>query len=319
MQGIHHAESPDKPRRPAPPGWPLMAAPPDWPPPGGPLPGDEPTMELPIIAALAEEPAEPASEPVAGVPGRRWLIGAGVAAVALLLTGATVIVVSRDTSDGGQWAPPAAAAAAAENVQPVAENHTATAARDGRTEAGFDLLDGAAKVSLRAADLGDDLYRISTPAGDPGVPRVEEQDGRVRLRLGNRADAVDIALSTRVRWDLRVAGGAELSTIDLTGGRIGGVDLTGGATRINLTLPRPDGTLNVRMTGGVNLFDVRTTGGVPVRVRVGSGAAQVTLDGRRHQGVAAGSLFTPELWAEADNRIDVDAAAGMATLTVAPY
>ena len=306
MQGIHHAESPEKPQPKAPPEWPLLAAPPpDWPAPGTPLPGDEPTIELPIIGPPVAAPPEP----VAGAPGKRWLVGAGVAAVALLLTGAAVIVVGRGDTDGGEWAPPAAAAAA----------HTATAGLAGRTEAGFDLLDGAGKVSLHAADLGGDLYRISTPQGGPAVPRVEEQGGRVQLRLGHQADAVDIALSTRVRWDLRVAGGADSSTIDLTGARVGGVDLTGGATRINLTLPRPDGTLTVLMSGGVNLFDVRSAGGVPVRVRVGSGAARVTLDGEQHQGVAAGSLFTPLLWAEAVNRVDVDATAGMATLTVAPY
>jgi hypothetical protein len=151
------------------------------------------------------------------------------------------------------------------------------------------------------------------------VPRTDQRDGRVRLRLDGDARAVDITLSAAVRWDLRVAGGAVLSTIDLGAGRVGGVDLTGGASRIALTLPRPDGTLTVRMSGGVNLFDVRTAGRTPVRVRVGSGAGQVVLNGRAHAGVAAGRTFTPAAWGEAVDRIDVDAAAGMSSLTVAPY
>jgi len=383
MQGIHDAESADG----------SGAPPPDWPEPGTPLPGDEPTIELPAItdarnngtttpslaqAALSMVLAQNATEPhpyhsdedysvVPGFgyapdfeyapdeslsfspspdtawsdtepptaewhspvspaaveaptpalapapPGRRWLVGAGIAAAALLLTGTTVVVLSRDgatpAGNTGNWAPPAAAAA----------SNTATAALDGRTIAGFDLIDGAKNVTLRAADLGDTLYRISTPEGSNVQPRADEQDGRIRLRLDGDVESLDVTLNASVLWDLRVAGGAELSTIDLSAGRVGGVDLTGGASRINLTLPKPNGTLNVRMSGGVSLFDVRTTGEVPVRVRVGSGAGQVTLDGLLHSGVAAGHTFTPDRWGETVNRVDVDASAGMSAMTVAPY
>jgi hypothetical protein len=139
------------------------------------------------------------------------------------------------------------------------------------------------------------------------------------LRLDGDAQAVDIALNETVKWDLRVSGGTAQSSIDLSGARVGEVDLAGGASRINLTLPRPDGTLSVRMSGGVSLFDVRTAGGAPVRVRIGGGAGQVTLGGRSHPGVAAGRTFTPPSWDAAADRVDVDAAAGMSALTVAAY
>jgi hypothetical protein len=69
----------------------------------------------------------------------------------------------------------------------------------------------------------------------------------------------------------------------------------------------------------VNRFDVHTARQVPVRVRVGSGAGRVVLDGLSHNGVAAGALFTPDRWAAAASRIDVDAVAGMSALTVATY
>jgi hypothetical protein len=332
------------------------APPPDWPQPGTPLPGEEPTVELPVVteAMLASRPVRripalerrgprPAAAPVpatalddllthsddpgrpdpaaadaraAAEPGHRWMVGAGIAAAALLLTGTTVVLLSRDNGPGAAgpsgWSPPVAAA-------PAPPPHTATAALNGRTDAGFDLVDGARHVTVRAADLGDSLYRISTPEADPVVPRAEEQDGRVRLSLDGDAQSVDIALNAAVRWDLRVAGGAELSTIDLSAGRVGGVELTGGASRIELSLPRPAGTLSVRMSGGVSLFDVRTTGRTPVRVRVGRGAGQVTLNGQHHAGVAAGETFTPAAWGAAVDRVDVDAAAGMSALTVAPY
>jgi hypothetical protein len=280
---------------------------------GEPSPGGEQSaMDPARIGDAAGSDSVGGAEPAQ--PGRGWLVGAGIAAAALLLTGAAVVALSRNGDPGTNpsgWSPPVAAA-------PVAP-HLATAARDGRTSAGFDLIDGAERVTLRAADLGDTLYRVTTPETGAAMPRADEQDGRVRLRLDGDAESVDITLNAAVRWDLRIAGGAELSTIDLSAGRVGGVDLTGGASRIALTLPRPDGTLSVRMSGGVSLFDVRTTERTPVRVRVGQGAGQVTLDGQRHAGVSAGRTFTPASWAAAVDRVDVDAAAGMSALTVAPY
>ncbi|WP_433717796.1 hypothetical protein ACQP2Y_26835 [Actinoplanes sp. CA-051413] len=290
--------------------------------PVGPTPSAPPSDGVRLDDGGGEEQHSPAAlaggHPVSGgepaQPGRGWLVGAGIAAAALLLTGAAVVALSRDGDPGATpsgWSPPVAAAPSAP--------HLATAARDGRTSAGFDLIDGAERVTLRAADLGDTLYRITTPDAGAVVPRTDEQDGRVRLRLDGDAESVDITLNAAVRWDLRIAGGAQVSTIDLSAGRVGGVDLTGGASRIALTLPRPDGTLSVRMSGGVSLFDVHTAERTPVRVRVGRGAGQVTLDGQRHAGVAAGQTFTPASWAAAVDRVDVDAAAGMSSLTVAPY
>jgi hypothetical protein len=262
-------------------------------------------------AAGPAQPLEAAAGPDSGTdgPGRRWMVGAGIAAAALLLTGATVVALTRGGEPANPgWTPPVAAAA-----------HTVSGALDGRTDAGFDLVDGARRVTVRAADLGDRLYRITTPEGGAAVPRAEERDGRVRLRLDGDAQAVEIVLNAAVRWDLRFDGGAGSSTIDLSGGRVGGVALSGGADRIDLTLPRPDGTLGVRMSGGVSLFDLRTAERTPVRVRVGRGAGQVTLDGQNHSGVAAGQTFTPAGWAAAVDRVDVDAVAGMSALTVAPY
>jgi hypothetical protein len=267
---------------------------------------DEPTDELPIIV--------PSNAPAPG--GRRALLIAAIVGV-VLLAGAVVALDQRTDPAGATGARPT------EWTAPAADKadggHTASASLNGRTEAGFDLVDGASAISLRIADLGGDLYRISTPPGDGALPRTADQDGRVRLFLDRKPGPngpVQILLASRVRWNLRIAGGTKLSTIDLSGAKLGDVDLRGGSDHIDLTLPPPDGTLTVRMTGGVSRFDVHTANLAPVRVRVGSGAGSVVLGGKSHSGVGPGAEFTQARWNDTVNRIDVDAVAGMAKLTV---
>jgi hypothetical protein len=253
---------------------------------------DEPTVELPVVV--------PAS------PGPKRFAIAAVGAVLLLVS---VLIVrsgqspsaqpaaGRPDTSGGSWSAPA--------------THPATAT--------FEVADGAPTIRVRTADLGHDLYRVDAPGARP---QITEQDGTVRLSIAGGAakgGPVEIALAADVRWDLRIGGGVDLSTIDLSGARPRSVDLTGGANEIDLTLPKPDGTLTVTMSAGVSRFDVHTAQHVPVRVRIGSGASSVVLDGLSHTGVAAGALFTPDLWAGAVNRIDVDAVAGLSAMTVASY
>jgi hypothetical protein len=261
---------------------------------------DEDTGELPLPVTAVPSPRD---ERIARLP-RRLAVAAGAA---LLLTGVLAVA----TRGGGDDAEPAARARWG-----AAPGYTVSGPLDGRTESGLDLVSTAATVTVRSAALGGDLYRNTTPPG--GVrPHAAVAGGRVRLSLDEAGPrAVEILLHERVRWDLGIAGGAEQHRIDLSASRLRRVDLAGGAGRIELALPPPDGTLTVRMAGGVRELAVRTAGAAPVRVRLGSGAGRVVLGGRTHAGVAAGALFTPERWDDAGGRIDLDAAAGVAQLTV---
>jgi hypothetical protein len=267
--------------------------------------GDEATVRIPVLKEPTLE--LPVRTPAPTGP-RRLALAAG--AVTLLLVG--FLIVRSGDSPATRTATPAASGAWG----------MPSGSASSREQGAFDLVEGVAAVRLRTADIGADRYRVSTPAGSRVRPRVVEQDGRLKLYLDGAdhgTGGVDIVLAERVQWALRIGGGVDLSTIDLSGARLAAVDLAGNATRIDLTLPRPDGTLTVRMSGGVTSFTVRSALRVPVRVRIGSGAGEVILDGETHSGVAAGALFTPARWADAVDRVDVDAAAGMAALTVSAY
>jgi hypothetical protein len=239
-------------------------------------------------------------------PGsRRTLIV--VVVVAALLVAATIVAVVVDTlrpdrdADGDvAW--------------------TVQVPRDGRSEAQLEVVDGATDVRVAAGDLGDQLLRVETPSGGALVPQVTEVDGAVRVALtetGNDgAGVVEIVVHREVLWSVRVLGGAAGQRIDLTEARVSHVDLAGGASTMDLLLPAPAGTVEIRMSGGVSTWRIGRPEQIPVQVRLGSGAGSVTLDDQRRDGIAGGESVASDGWADATDRYDIDAVAGVSDLTV---
>jgi hypothetical protein len=249
---------------------------------------------------------------------RRLLVAVLATAVVLGGMTAAILVAVRNSARMPAAAGAARPSAALDGGDPGAA--AVTGPVDGRTSAAFDLVDGAASVRISARDLGEDLYRISTPSGSGVTPRVETDHNGVRVHLastGSSAPAqVEIVLTTTVRWTLRLDGGTQQTAVDLSGAQVDSVDLGGGADRIDLTLPAPTGLMPVRLTGGVDQFRVRLADATPVRVRVQSGAGEVTLDGTTHRGIAPGRSFTAYGWGSAADGVDLFAVAGMSALTV---
>ncbi|MEU6078400.1 hypothetical protein [Micromonospora sp. NPDC047074] len=198
--------------------------------------------------------------------------------------------------------------------------HTATADRGDLRAATFVLPDGADTVRLRSADLGDALYRVTTPTGARVRPAVTMGDGSVRAGLAATAGAgpalVEVALHEAVRWRIQLSGGAREKLLDLRGGRLDEVEFSAGTDRAEITLPPAAGTVRVSMSGGASRFLVHLAGDAPVRVRANSGAGTVTVDGVTRTGVAGGTTVTPAGWAGAEDRYDIDAVAGVSELVV---
>jgi hypothetical protein len=196
---------------------------------------------------------------------------------------------------------------------------TVSAPIDGRTAASFELVAATTKATVTVANLGDDLYKITT-AGDSGLlPSPVLSKDRVQLHLtpdGNNAGReVTIVLSAKVRWALRFTAGADEQIVNLAGGRIAAIDMLGGIRRFELVLPKPSGTVPIRVTGAVEDFSIKSPVGSPVRVRMDSGAKTVAAGRRTLRDIAPGSTLTPKGW-NVKNRYDVDAAARVTLLSV---
>jgi hypothetical protein len=190
----------------------------------------------------------------------------------------------------------------------------------GRHEAELDVVSGADTVMVRAADLGDELFRASAPVGARVVPAADVTGSAVRVSLtdsGGRGGAdLVVELNTRVEWRIRLDGGAKQATVAMAGGRLAGLDFGAGNARIEAGLPAPRGTVRVRMAGGASVFDVRLPSDVATQVRVAGGAGSVTIDGAVHTGIPGGTVYTPDSWDSATDRYLIDNTAGVSSLTV---
>ncbi|MBX6770748.1 MAG: hypothetical protein IRY83_03425 [Chloroflexi bacterium] len=182
---------------------------------------------------------------------------------------------------------------------------------------------GASRVTIHADPSLSGLYRAHF-AGP--LPDVQAQDGTVTILYRHIAffgwlyswhDAVaDIALNPTVPWDVDIRGGASKVTADLRGIRLRSFTVIGGASNVELWLPRPIGTVSIRVSGGVSKVSIFRPPGVAARIRIGGGFSRLSLDGRRpvsQEGRA--QLETPD-YPGAIDRYDVGVEGGASRVSV---
>lgn len=204
-------------------------------------------------------------------------------------------------------------------------NRTADASRlvtapiNGRTTASFEMLAASDRIRVSIADIGDDLFRISTPDDSPLRPSPQLGEDGVRLQVnreGAGADGeVEVVLAARVRWTLRFSGYAAECDVDLGDGEVNGIEMVGGTRRAVLKLSKASGTVPVKITGGVDDLTLQAPAGNPIRVKVGGGAGTVTAGARTLRNVAPGSTLTPKDW-NSTGRYDVETASKISLLSV---
>jgi hypothetical protein len=243
--------------------------------------------------------------------GLRWpLLAAGVLACCAL--------AACDSETAGQARARASAAPSAQSSRAL--THTISGPLGGARQAELDVVSGATLVDVTTADLRGDLYRASTPgnAGVAPVATVDHDVIAVSLASTTRPGpaAVRIVLSSRVSWRIRLDGGAGEESVDLTGGRLAGLDFGAGCAHISATLPAPVGTVPVTMSGGASSFDLHLPGGVPARVLFAGGAGSASVDGSTTSGLAGGTVLDALDWSASANRYDIDNTAGVSALTL---
>jgi hypothetical protein len=189
-------------------------------------------------------------------------------------------------------------------------------ATDGRLR----FLSGASNLTVHADPSIADLYRARFEGTAPGV-RVE--GGAVAIKYPRtlhpfdwRKRGADVVLNGSIPWGIGISGGLSRLEADLSRLRLDHFEVEGGASRVELLLAEPSGTVSIRFDGGVSDVTVRRPEGVAVRVLVGGGASNFTLDDQ-HFGAIGGQtrLESPD-YAGATDRYEITITGGASNLTI---
>lgn len=190
-----------------------------------------------------------------------------------------------------------------------------------RTAASLSLNSGANTIDVHTADLADKLYRVTTPDTSGVVPRGTMTGDVAQLRLVPSSEpgsgaAIDLRLTTKVAWKLRIAGGATTETLDLRGAKLSGLQVAAGVGQLEIWLPAPTGPTSVELSGGASGVRLHVPEGVLTQVTAAAGAGSVTVDGVVDSGVDTGAVWTPEGWADQQKHYDVRVLTGVGWLTL---
>jgi DNA-binding MarR family transcriptional regulator len=179
---------------------------------------------------------------------------------------------------------------------------------------------GAARVVLTADSSLRGLYSAHF---DGSPPSISVDGGTVSVEYPRRFRAFDwrraavyLTLNASLPWSVEVRGGLANIDADLRGLRLTSFSMTGGAANIDVSLPRPLGTVPVHLSGGAASIAFHRPAGVPAGARLTGGAAKLQFD-RQQLGAFGGltRLETPD-FADAADRYDFRITGGASAVTI---
>jgi len=191
----------------------------------------------------------------------------------------------------------------------------------GVTAGRLEFTKGAAKVSLCGDASLTELYRAAFEGPAPeitvkgGVVTVQQ---RRRFRPFDwRSQSAEFALTTAVPWDISLRGGMWKLVADFSALRVTALEVTGGASDIEVTLPAPIGVVPVRISGGASEVLLRRPAGTEARAEMNGGASQLIFDGQRLGAVGGRAVLTSGGFTEATDRYEIRFTGGASQVTVA--
>ena len=180
---------------------------------------------------------------------------------------------------------------------------------------------GASDIFIGVCPSMGDLLRarLEGPAS-----QVRAQDGTVTVRqrrrrlpsLSRDERANEILLNGSIPWDVEVRGGASNLAANLGELKLSSLEIKGGASKVELTLPSPSGTIPLRVLGGAEGLTVRRPKGVAARVYVSRGASELMLDEQRHGAVGGETSLQSSDYEHAAHRYDIEVSGSVSGLTI---
>ena len=184
----------------------------------------------------------------------------------------------------------------------------------------LEFVRGAYNLTIHADASMDDLYLARF---EGNAPDLRVKDGMVRVAyprswnpLAWRRHSADVALNPGVPWAFEVRGGAYRIDADLSRLRLEALEIVGGASEVELTLPEPSGTVSVRIEGGASNLRVRRPRGVAARLHVGGGASKLAFDAQSLGAVGGETTLESSGHAGAADRYEITIIGGANDVSV---
>ncbi|MHB1132328.1 MAG: LiaI-LiaF-like domain-containing protein [Chloroflexota bacterium] len=140
------------------------------------------------------------------------------------------------------------------------------------------------------------------------------EGGGITLIPGTGAENLNLLLNSAVLWDLRVQGGAADGDLDLRQLRVRDLLVELGASSIEVRLPEAAGQTTARFKTGMASVRIEVPSKVAARIASRGGLSSFKVDERRFP--KQGNYYMSPGWETAQNRVDIDIDAGMASVTV---
>jgi hypothetical protein len=184
---------------------------------------------------------------------------------------------------------------------------------------------GISDLVLRVDPLQAELLRAQFDGLLPNVV-VTPDEVCVRYRFGfgdwiggllsGDTNAAVISLHPGVAWELVFRGGASEVDADLRRGRLASIEISGGASEVDLALPPPADVVPIRLRGGASELAIQRPDRVPVRVQVSGGCSSLQVDERHIGAVGESTFLASDGWASAGARYDVHVAGGASDVVI---
>jgi len=181
------------------------------------------------------------------------------------------------------------------------------------------FVSGASRIQLRGARIKD-LYRAVFEGKRPQV--AVDPNGEVSIQykgfswFGARDVGAQLTLTSAVPWAIEVRRGISHLSADLRELQITSIDITGGASESELSLPRPRGTSTLRLLGGASRLAVRRPRGTAAQVSIRGGASNLAFDAQRLGAVGGATRLSTPGWETASDRWSIELTGGASDLSV---
>jgi hypothetical protein len=193
----------------------------------------------------------------------------------------------------------------------------------------LDLSAGAAKVTVRAGSIGGDLYRATfeSPSDERPAVNLDSASGTLHVDLPGRSGfhwgtqndhrSIDLTLNDQLPWVVGLSSGASQTSLDLSGLKVASVTVESGASSVDMTLPKPAGTVPVHVSGGAMHLTIQRPTGTPIRVSASGGATSLDVDGQHFGGLfGANQDFSSPDYSSATDRYDISIESGASSVGI---